>query len=410
MKPRVVVTGVGVISPVGIGKKEFWNAIKKGKSGIDIVTRFDVDEFPSKLAAEVKDFQVHDFIEKKEARRMDRYTQFAVAASKMAVDDAFLPLDKINNERMGVIIGSGIGGMETFENQYRTLLEKGPNRVSPFCIPMMISNMASGQVAIYFGAKGHNETIVTACATSTNAIGDAVRVIQNGEADVMIAGGSEAAITPLGYAGFCSMRAMSVQTEPSKASRPFDKNRDGFVMGEGAGILILEEYEHACNRGANILAEITGYAATADAFHITAPAPRGEGAARAMLNAIKDSKIETKDIGYINAHGTSTYYNDLYETQAIKSVFGDMAYEIPISSSKSMTGHLLGAAGAIEAIICAYSLQEGFIPPTINYETADEDCDLDYVPNIGRINEFNYALTNSLGFGGHNATLVLKKA
>lgn len=409
MKQRVVVTGVGVISPVGIGNFEFWNSIKSGKIGIQPVSKFDTDGFPSKLAAEVNDFQVHDFIEKKEARRMDRYTQFAVAASKMAVEDASLPLERINNERMGVIIGSGIGGLETLENQYRTFLEKGPGKVSPFFIPMMISNMASGQVAIYLDAKGHNETVVTACATATNAIGDAFRVIQNGDADIMIAGGSEAAITPLGYAGFCSMKAMSVQTDPSKASRPFDKNRDGFVMGEGAGVLILEEYYHAYNRGANIIAEIVGYGATADAYHITAPAPQGEGAARAMSKAIKDAGITAKEIGYINAHGTSTYYNDLYETQAIKSVFGEKAYKIPISSSKSMTGHLLGAAGAIEAIVCINSLKEDFLPPTMNYETVDEECDLYYIPNKGRNCVIKYALSNSLGFGGHNATLIFKK-
>jgi 3-oxoacyl-[acyl-carrier-protein] synthase II len=409
MKRRVVITGMGVVSSVGFGKKDFWESIKSGKSGINKISKFDVDAYPSKLAAEIRNFQVNDFIDKKEARRMDLYTQYAVAASKMAIEDAKMPLSKINLERMGVIIGSGIGGLETFEIQHRVLMEKGPNRVSPFCIPMMISNMASGQVAITLGAKGHNETVVTACATATNAIGNASRIIQRGDADIMVAGGSEASITPFGFAGFCSMKAMSTQTDSSKASRPFDKNRDGFIMGEGAGILILEELEHAKKRGANIIVEVSGYGSTSDAHHITAPAPEGEGAARAMISAINDAEIDKNEIGYINAHGTSTYYNDLCETKAIKSVFGDYAYHIPISSTKSMTGHLLGAAGAIEAIACAYAIKEGYLPPTINYETKDEDCDLDYIPNVGRTANIDYALSNSLGFGGHNASLVFKK-
>ncbi len=409
MKKRVVITGLGVISPIGVGKDKFWNAIKLGKSGIDRISAFDVEEYPSKLAAEVKDFKVTDFIGKKESRRMDRFSQFAMAASIMAMKDASMPLDDINHERMGVIIGTGCGGLGTFEEQYKILLEKGPKKVSPFFIPMMICNMASGNVSIHFNAKGPNESVVTACASSTHAIGEATRYIQEGDADIMIAGGTEAAVLPMAYAGFCSMKAMSTQEDPAKGSRPFDKNRDGFVMGEGAAILILEELEHAFNRGANIIAEVIGYGATADAYHITAPAPEGEGAARAMINAIQDADIEPNQIGYINAHGTSTYYNDLYETQAIKHVFGDYAYNIPISSTKSMTGHLLGAAGAIEAAVCALSLKEGFLPPTINYETSDPECDLDCIPNIGREKNINYALSNSLGFGGHNGTLVFKK-
>lgn len=409
MERRVVITGIGVVSPVGIGKDKFWNSIKSGQSGIDIVTRFDVEDYSSKLAAEVKDFQVTDFIGKKEARRMDLFSQFAMAASIMAMEDAAMPLDGINLERMGVIIGTGCGGLETFEKQHEKLVEKGPKKVSPFFIPMMISNMASGNVSIHFGAKGPNETTVSACASSTHAIGNATRYIQRGEADIMIAGGSEAAISPMAYAGFCSMKAMSTQEDPSKGSRPFDKNRDGFVMGEGAGVLILEELEHAVNRGANIIAEISGYGTTADAYHMTAPAPEGEGAARAMKNAIEDAGIKPDQIGYINAHGTSTYYNDLYETQAIKSIFGEYAYQLPVSSTKSMTGHLLGGSGAIEAIVCAFALKEGFLPPTINHKTADPQCDLDYILNKGRTKNIDYALSNSLGFGGHNGTLVFKK-
>ncbi|SJZ35093.1 beta-ketoacyl-ACP synthase II [Garciella nitratireducens] len=409
MKKRVVITGIGVVSPIGIGKEKFWNAIKLGKCGIDTVSAFEIEEYPSKLAAEVKDFEVTDYITKKESRRMDRFSQFAMAASIMAMKDASMPLDDINHERMGVIIGTGCGGIATFEEQHRALLKKGPKKVSPFFIPMMICNMASGNVSIYFNAKGPNESVVTACASSAHALGEATRYIQRGEADIMIAGGTEAAVYPMAYAGFCSMKAMSTQEDPKKGSRPFDKNRDGFVMGEGAAILILEELEHALNRGANIIAEVVGYGATADAYHITAPAPKGEGAARAMKNAIQDAQIQSQQIEYINAHGTSTYYNDLYETQAIKDVFGVNAYQIPISSTKSMTGHLLGAAGAIEGAVCALALKEGFLPPTIHYENPDPECDLDYIPNIGREKDINYALSNSLGFGGHNACLIFKK-
>lgn len=407
---RVVITGVGAVTPIGNDAKSFWNNIKNGVSGVDLVTRFDINDFACKVGAEVKDFNVEEFCDKKEARRMDRYTQYAIAASMMAIDDSKLDLEKTDLNRMGVIIGSGVGGMETLENQAKCLMEKGPQRVSPFFIPMMISNMAAGQVAIKTGAKALNYGVVSACASSTNAIGDAFRMIKAGDADVIIAGGSEAAITPLSYAGFCSMKALAINNdEPSRASCPFTKNRTGFVMGEGAGSLILESLEHAKARGANILAEIVGYGATDDAYHMTAPAPNGEGGARAMERAIADAGISPDEVSYINAHGTSTEYNDKFETAAIKTVFKEAAYKIPVSSTKSMTGHLLGAAGAVEAICCVYAICDSFIPATINYDEADPECDLDYVPNEGRNADVNYALSNSLGFGGHNASLLFKK-
>lgn len=407
---RVVITGLGAVTPVGCDVKTFWENIKNGVSGVDIVTRFDASNYSCRVGAELKDFNVEEFCDKKEAKRMDRFTQYAVAASMMAVADSGLDLEKTDLERMGVIIGSGIGGMETFEAQSKALLEKGPGRVSPFFIPMMISNMAAGQVAIKTGAKGVNYSVVSACASSSHAIGDAFKQIQNGSADVIIAGGAEAAITPLSYAGFCSMKALSTNNdEPKKASCPFTKNRSGFVMGEGAGSLILESLEHAKNRGANIIAEVVGYGATDDAYHVTAPAPDGEGGSRAMAIAVKDAGISPSDVDYINAHGTSTEYNDKYETAAIKTVFGEDAYKIPVSSTKSMTGHLLGAAGAVEAIVCALAIKDSFIPATINYDEADPECDLDYVPNVGRKAEVKYALSNSLGFGGHNASLLFKK-
>ena len=409
MKKRVVVTGMGVISSLGLNINDFWNAIKEGRSGISLVERFDTSDLPTKVAAEIKNFEPTDFINKKEAKRMDRYTQYAIAATQQAMEQAAFNMEAINKERMGVIVGSGIGGIETLENQHKTLLEKGPNRVSPFFIPMMIANMATGQIAIQYGAKGINECIITACATGTNSIGDAFKVIQRGDADIIITGGTEAPITPLSFAGFCSMKAMSTNPDPNTASRPFDLERDGFVMGEGAAILILEEYEHAIARGAQILAEVVGYACTCDAFDQVQPAPNGEGSAKCMELAIKDAGIKPEDIDYINAHGTSTYYNDKYETMAIKSVFGSHARELAISSTKSMTGHLLGAAGAIEAVISICALREGFLPPTINYKTPDPECDLDYVPNVGRNKEINYVLSNSLGFGGHNSALIFKK-
>ncbi|MDR5658293.1 beta-ketoacyl-ACP synthase II [Serpentinicella sp. ANB-PHB4] len=410
MTRRVVVTGLGCITPVGIGKDKFWNSIVNGKSGIDFISKFDVSDYPTKIAGEVNDFNPEDYIEKKEIKRMDRFTQFATSASKLAIDDAKLDIDTINSERFGVVLGAGIGGMETFEDQSRKLVEKGPRRISPFFIPMMIVNIASGQISMMFNAKGPNTTVVTACASSTNAVGDAFRIIQRGDAEVMVTGGAEASITPLAFAGFCAMKAMSTSNEsPRKASRPFDLNRDGFVMGEGSGILILEELEHAKKRGAKIYAEIVGYGMSADAYHITAPAPDGEGAARSMKSALRDANISYNEIDYINAHGTSTPFNDKFETKAIRTVFKDHTKHICVSSTKSMTGHLLGGAGGIEAIVCSLAIQKNVVPPTINYDTPDDDCDLDYVPNVARGKNINYALSNSLGFGGHNATILFKK-
>jgi 3-oxoacyl-[acyl-carrier-protein] synthase II len=409
MKKRVVITGMGVVSSLGIGVDKFWNSIKEGKSGISSVSRFDVSNMPTKVAAEIKDFEPTDYLDKKEAKRMDRYTQFAMVAAKQAVEASGIDLEKVDKYRFGVIVGSGIGGIETLEGQHEVLLNKGPGRVSPFFIPMMIANMASGRIAIQYGAKGFNECVVTACATSTNAIGDAFKVIQRGDADIMLTGGSEASITPLSFAGFCSMKAMATTEDPAVACRPFDAERNGFVMAEGAGILLIEEYEHAVKRGANIIAEIVGYACTNDAYDIVAPAPEGEGGARCMKLAVDDAGIKPDEIDYINAHGTSTDYNDKFETAAIKTVFGAHAHKLAVSSTKSMTGHLLGGAGAVEAIITALSLKDGFIPATINYKTPDPECDLDYVPCQGRKADIKYALSNSLGFGGHNATIVLKK-
>jgi len=409
MKKRVVITGIGAVTPLGLTAEETWENIKEGKSGIGPLTRRDPEKFNVKVAAEVKDFDPTAFIEAKESKKMDRFTQFAVAAAKMALKDADLTINDSNAERIGVWIGSGIGGMDTFEEQHRKFMEKGPKRVSPFFVPMMISDMASGRVSIETGAKGINNCSVTACASGANSIGDAFRAIQYGDVDAMIAGGAEATVTDMALAGFSNMTALSTNTDPTKASRPFDKNRDGFVIGEGSGIVILEELEHALARGAHIYAELVGYGATGDAHHITTPAPNGEGGQRAMKLAIKDAGISIDEVDYINAHGTSTYYNDLYETQAIKAVFGEHAYKLAVSSTKSMTGHLLGAAGAIEAIFSALAIQEGIIPPTMNYETPDEECDLDYVPNKARKQDVSVILSNSLGFGGHNVTLAFKK-
>lgn len=410
MKKRVVITGLGCVTPVGTGKDDFWVNIKSGVSGIDKITRFDYTNYQTQIAGEVKDFTPEDYISKKELKKMDRFTQFAMVASKLAVADSELDLNKIYGNRMGTVIGTGIGGVETIEAQHKNLLEKGNRRVSPFFIPMMIGNMAAGQVAIEFGAKGPSTNICTACASGTNSVGDAFKIIQRGDADIMIAGGTEAAVAEFAVAGFCNMKAMSTNNDnPQKASRPFDKDRDGFVMGEGCGILILEELESAIKRNAKIYAEIVGYGMTSDAYHITTPAESGEGAARAMQVAINDAGIEPAQIDYINAHGTSTYYNDLYETMAIKSVFGENAKNVSISSTKSMTGHLLGASGAIEAIVCALAIKDNFVPPTINLENLGEGMDLDYTPNKGKERTINYALSNSLGFGGHNATIVLKK-
>lgn len=410
MKKRVVVTGLGCVTPVGTGKDEFWKSLISGVSGLDYITKFDATEYPTQVAAEVKNFNPEDYIEKKDIRKMDRFTQFAVASSQLAIKDAKLDTENIDSEKFGVIIGSGIGGIETFEEQSQRFADKGPRRISPFFIPMMIGNMGAGQISIAFNAKGPNSTIVTACASSTNAIGEAFRIIQGGYANVMITGGAEASITPLAMAGFCSMKAMSTYKEdPKKASRPFDLNRDGFVMGEGSGILILEEMDHAIKRGAKIYAEVVGYGMSGDAHHITTPDPEGKGAIAAMSNALMDANISYNKINYINAHGTSTPYNDKFETMAIKEVFKEHAKSLYISSTKSMTGHLLGAAGGIEGIACAMAIDQNIIPPTINYEIPDKECDLNYVPNYPKETNVEYALSNSFGFGGHNATIIFKK-
>jgi 3-oxoacyl-[acyl-carrier-protein] synthase II len=409
MNRRVVVTGMGAITPLGNDVDSFWSNVKNGSCGIKRISRFDTEQFDSKIAAEVAGFDPQDYMDKKEARRMDRYTQYAMAAAAMAVSQAELNVGRINSERFGVILGTGIGGIETLQNQAGVLAAKGPGRISPFFVPMMIGNMAAGQISIAYGAKGPNSTVVTACASATNAIGEAFRAVRSGFADVLITGGSEAPITPLALAGFCAMRALSTCDNPQSACRPFDLNRDGFVMGEGAGILVLESYEHAIRRGANIIAEISGYGLTADAYHITAPAPGGEGGAQAMRDALADAGTAAEEVDYINAHGTSTPYNDKYETAAIKSVFGAHADQLAVSSTKSMTGHLLGAAGGLEAIIMIKSIEEQFIPPTINYETPDPECDLDYVPNKGRHANVEVVMSNSFGFGGQNACLVARK-
>jgi 3-oxoacyl-[acyl-carrier-protein] synthase II len=406
---RVVVTGVGTISPLGNTIRENWENLVAGVSGIGPLTRVNADEYPAKTAGEVKNFEITDIIDRKEARKMDRFTHYAIAASKMAVEDAKLEITPENANRVGVWIGSGIGGMETFEQQYETFQKRGYRRVSPFFVPMLIPDMAAGQVSILLGAKGVNSCTVTACATGTNSIGDAFKVIQRGDADVMITGGAEAPITKMSVAGFCANTALSSNPDPKTSSRPFDKNRDGFVIGEGSGILVLEELSHAIARNAPIYAEIVGYGSTGDAHHITAPAPEGEGGARAMKMAIDDAGLDPEQIDYINAHGTSTEYNDSYETMAIKTVFGDHAYKLAVSSTKSMTGHLLGAAGGVEAVYTVLAIKNDIIPPTINLETPDPVCDLDYVPGEARKRQVDCAMSNSLGFGGHNATIVFKK-
>lgn len=407
MKKRVVVTGLGVVHSLGTDIETFWNAIKEGKNGIKTVTKFDTSDYQTKVAAQIDNFDPTQRIDKKEAKRMDLFTQYAIYASMEAVQMAGIDFSTIDPYRAGVIIGSGIGGIETLEENSRILYEKGPKRISPFFVPMMIANIASGQVAIKFGIKGYNACVVTACATANHSIGDAMRVIQNGYADIMISGGAEASISPLGFSGFCAMRAMSENPDPDSACRPFDKNRDGFVMGEGAGVLILEEYEHAVRRGANILAELVGYGCTCDAYHITAPDPEGDAGTRCLELTLEDAGVTPDRVGYFNAHGTSTPLNDPLETKVIKRVFGD---KIAVSATKSMTGHLLGAAGGIEAIITVLALKEGFLPPTINLREPDPECDLDYVPNKGRKQDIEYAVSNSLGFGGHNAALLFKKA
>src|SRR3989339_253321 len=410
MRKRVVITGLGVVSPICIGLKEVTSALMEGRSGANKITKFDTTNFTTQFACEVKNFLPEKYFDKKKARRMDMFVQFGVAAAKMAVEDSKLDLTKENLDRIGVVIGSGIGGLSTIESEVKILLEKGPRRVSPFLIPMQIINMASGEIAIEHGFRGPNYGVVSACASANNALGDALRLMRYGDADVLITGGTESAITQLGLAGFCSARALSQRNDdPTKASRPFDKNRDGFVMGEGAGIVVLETLEHAQARGAKIYAEFLGYGATDDAFHMTAPHPEALSAIKAMQRAIEDSEIPADEIDYINAHGTSTDLNDKIETMAIKKVFGDRAYKIPVSSTKSMTGHLLGAAGGMELIATLICMENGFIHPTINYETPDPECDLDYVPNTARRQQITCALSNSLGFGGHNSVLIVKR-
>lgn len=412
---RVVVTGLGVVSPVGNTIEQFWKSLLEGKSGVKRLSCFDPTYFTSKIAAEVRNFDPSSYLSPKEMRRMDRFVQFAVVSAKMAMLDSALNLDKEDRSRIGVLIGSGIGGLHTVEAEHRQYIalgpEKGPGRISPFLIPMLIVNMAAGQVSITLGLKGPNSAVATACATSNHAIGDAFRIIQRGESDMMLAGGSEAAITHMGFGGFCALKALSTAYNdcPEKACRPFDKNRDGFIMGEGAGIIVLEEAERARKRGARIYCELAGYGMSGDAYHMTAPDPEGDGGVRCMTASLKDAGVKPEDIGYVNAHGTSTLYNDKIETLAIKKVFGAHAKKLAISSTKSVTGHLLGAAGGVELIATALCIKEGIIPPTINYETPDPDCDLDYVPNKPRAAKIDVAMSNALGFGGHNATLVVKR-
>ena len=405
---RVAVTGLGAVTPLGVGVASSWEAALAGKSGVAAITRFDTSEFSTRIAAEVKGFNPEDFIDKKEIKRMDVFIHYAMAAAHMAMEDAGLSIDPSIAPKTGVYMGSGLGGLCTLEKYHKAyLLEGGPKKISPFFIPMLISNLAPGHISMRYGAKGPNILTSTACAASSHAIGEGVRAIRNGICDVVIAGGSEATITPLGVGGFCSMKALSTRNDdPCAASRPFDVDRDGFVVGEGSAIIILEELEYARNRGAKIYAEFCGYGASADAYHITAPAPGGEGAVRAIAAALSDAGIKAEDVDYINAHGTSTPYNDLYETMAIKTVFGERAKSVPVSSTKSMTGHLLGASGALEAMFCSLAIRDGVLPPTINYTTPDPECDLDYVPNVKRKRQVRYAISNSFGFGGTNSVLV----
>ena len=407
---RVVITGLGAITPIGNNVEEFWNGIKEGKCGIDEIKAFDTSNFKVKLAAEVKNYNQEDYFERREAKRLDKFSQYAIIAAREAWKDSKLDKEKEEMERVGIVVGSGIGGIETIETENKKCIEKGPDRVSPMYIPMGILNMATGNVAIDIGAKGESVAMVTACASGTHCIGEAFRMIKHGYQDVMLAGGTEASITPLSIAGFSNIKALSKSEDKTRASIPFDKERNGFVMGEGAGIVILEELEHALARGAKIYAEIVGYGATSDAYHITSPAPGGEGGARAMKLAMKEANVNPEEITYINAHGTSTPLNDSCETQAIKTALGEEnAKKVMVSSTKGHTGHLLGAAGGVEAIVCTKALEEGFVPATINYKVPDEECDLDIVPNEGRKTEVKYAISNSLGFGGHNSSILLKK-
>jgi len=407
---RVVVTGIGVISALGTGVEKNWNALLQGKSGVDRITRFDASELPTQIAGEVKDFNAEEFIDKKEIKKMDLFIQYALAAAEMAMQDSALVINEENAERVGVLVGSGLGGLPTIEKYHEALAEGGYKKVSPFFIPMLIINLAPGQISIRYGAKGPNFSVVSACAAGTHAIGEAYHVIRRGDADAMITGGAESTITPLAIAGFNAMKALSTRNDdPQGASRPFDKDRDGFVMGEGAGILVLEEYEAAKARGAKIYAEVVGYGLSGDAYHLTAPAPEGEGAARCMKMALKGARLNPEEVDYINAHGTSTPFNDYYESLAIKSALGTHSSKVMVSSTKGMTGHALGAAGGIEAVFSLLAMERGVVPPTINYQTPDPDCDLDYVPNVARQATVNVALSNSLGFGGTNATIIFKK-
>lgn len=409
MKKRVVVTGMGVVTPIGNNVEDYWNSLKAGTCGIDFIKGFDTENYEVKIAAEVKNFDPSKYIDRKEAKRMDKFSQFAVVAAGEALEMAQITVTEENCEDIGVVVGCGIGGLGTIEEEHQKLLNKGPRFVSPMLIPKIIVNMAAGNISIKFGLKGISSCVVSACASATHSIGEAYRAIAFGSNKIILAGGTESSIVPLGIAGFQALTALSTSKDPMMASRPFDLNRDGFVMGEGAGILVLEELEHALARGAKIYAEIAGYGATTDAYHITSPSPGGEGAARAMRIAFEEGNIALEDLSLINAHGTSTPYNDKFETEAIKKAFGEHAYKVAINSTKSMTGHLLGAAGGIEAVACIKSIEEDFIHPTINLNHPDPECDLDYVPNVGRETVVKAALSNSLGFGGHNATLLFKK-
>ena len=406
---RVVVTGLGAITPVGNNVDEFWDGLISGKCGIDEITLFDTKNFKVKLAGEVKNFNVEDHFDRREAKRLDRFSHFALVAARELMKDSSLDINSIDQTRFGVAVSSGIGGLQTIENNAQTLFEKGPDRISPMYIPMAINNMAAGNIAIEVGAKGESFCMTTACASATHTIGECFRIIKHGYQDVMIAGGTEASITPTGIAGFTNIKALSQQQDKTRASIPFDKERSGFVMGEGAGIILLEELEHAKKRGAKIYAEIVGYGATSDAYHITSPAPDGEGGARAMINAMKDAGVNPEDVTYINAHGTATPLNDKYETMAVKTAFGEASKKVMVSSTKGHTGHLLGAAGGVEAVACIKAIETGIVPPTIGYKVKDEECDLDIVPNVARKADVKYAMSNSLGFGGHNSSILFKK-
>ena len=406
---RVVVTGLGAITPVGNGVDEFWNGLISGKCGIDEITLFDTTNFKVKLAGEVKNFNVEDHFDRREAKRLDRFSHFALVAARELMKDSKLDVNSIDATRFGVAVSSGIGGLQTIENNAKILFEKGPDRISPMYIPMAINNMAAGNISIEVGAKGESFCVTTACSTATHTIGECFRIIRHGYQDVMIAGGTEASITPTGIAGFTNIKALSQEPDKTRASIPFDKERSGFVMGEGAGVLLLEELEHAKKRGAKIYAEVVGYGATSDAYHITSPAPDGEGGARAMENAMKDAGIKPEEVTYINAHGTATHLNDKFETMAVKKAFGEASKKVMVSSTKGHTGHLLGAAGGIEAIACIKAIETGMVPPTIGYKVPDEECDLDIIPNVARKVDVKYAMSNNLGFGGHNGSILFKK-